>query len=250
MRRVSAAESTAVTGVRSSWETQRLESTDLGDVEEHGEHAAALALERRGAHEEPPRLDAAHLDLARARRPKLARAVEQLLQLGVPHDLEERHAHHVAAHEQHLAKRRVHERHVPRPVEQHHALLHALEHAAQEVALLAQLTEGAREVAGELVERLTELAGLFLLVDAEGPRAEVSLLNATRRLGQRAHERQRRPRRGLRDQRRAHRRAEQRRERRAAREPRGERERRRAEQRKERQRQGKQPPANAAAQGA
>ena len=82
-----------------------------------------------------------------------ARAIEQLLQLGVAHHLEQRLADEVGAQEQHLAQRRVHERDLAVLVEEEHALLHAVEDAAHEVALAAELADGLREAPGELIER-------------------------------------------------------------------------------------------------
>lgn len=129
--------------VRDEVATQRLEASDVGDVEEHREETARVLSERRAADEEPSRLEAAELDLPGAGRLRPAGAIEQLLELRMTDDLEQRLPDDVCAEQEHLAQRRVHQRDLALLVEEENALLHAVEDAAHEVALAAELTHGA-----------------------------------------------------------------------------------------------------------
>ena len=88
---------------------QRLESAQIGHVDEHREDAPRLAGERGGVNQEASRLDAGEVELSRDRRAPRARPLDDVVQLGVPHGLDEELADVARSEEQHLAKRRVHE---------------------------------------------------------------------------------------------------------------------------------------------
>ena len=104
----------------------------------------------------------------------------------MPNHLEEWLPHEVRAQEQHLAERGVHQRDLAVLVEEEDAFLHAVEDAAHEIALRAQLADRLREAASELVERGAELPDVLLARDACAHR-EIALVHAPRGVGEGAH---------------------------------------------------------------
>jgi hypothetical protein len=196
-----------VRDVRDEVASQRLETTNVGDVEEHGQHAAAALLKGRAADEEPARLEPPELHFSGARSLRRPRTVEQLLQLGMAHDFEERLSDDVRAQEQHGAQRGIHQRDLAFLVEEEDAFLHSVEDAGDEVAFGAELGHRPREARRELIEHRAYLTDILFGRDAHA-RIEIAFVHSACSVGERPHRRFRPAHRELREHERADRSAD------------------------------------------
>ena len=133
---------------------QRLEPAQVGHVDEHREQPARLSREARRVDEQASRLDAGQVDLPERHGASGARAVDQLVQVGVTDDLDEELVLRVRPEEQHRPQRRVHHDDAAVLVEDEDPLLHALEDATLQIALAPELAQVPFEAPRELVERV------------------------------------------------------------------------------------------------
>ena len=67
--------------IRDEVATKRLEPAQLGDVDEDDQDALVVARQGRRVHEQPARLEAGQLDLGRRGAVRLARVLEQVVEL-------------------------------------------------------------------------------------------------------------------------------------------------------------------------
>jgi hypothetical protein len=153
MRRVSAAERTDATGVRSSCDTLATKSRRTVSSRRISVTSNSTRTRARGS----PESRAACTRRRRGLMPPTSisptpdRLAEGLLddglQLGVADDLDGRASGHVRVEQQHFAQRRIGQQDAVLAVHDQDAFAHGLEDAAQKIAVIAQLAHRARRLA-------------------------------------------------------------------------------------------------------
>ncbi len=149
-------------GVGHEVAAERLETAQLGHVDEDEQQPLIVARQRSGLHEEPAGLEARELDLDGWIVGRLARLVHDGIELRVPHGLDQELADRVGPEQKGRSKRGVHEDDPPVAIDHDDALVHRLEDAPLQVALRAQFAQGGRKACREPVERLAQPGQLVL----------------------------------------------------------------------------------------
>ncbi len=177
-----------VRGVGDEVAAKRLQPAELGHVDEDQQEPLVVTGQRGGLHQETSRLEAGELDLDGGIVGSLAGAIDDGVELRVPHRLDEELADGVGAEQERRPERRVHQDDPPVAIDHDDALVHRLEDAALQIALGAELAERGREASGETVEGLAQ-AGELVVARKTRADFEVPLCHATGRVGELPHRR-------------------------------------------------------------